>query len=96
MRFSKNEMVRDKEKVRMKYKSVMVIQISKVRNVAAISSMPWKVSSWTEMTETIAESLMVEMNWPARGNAARRNAWGRTTRRKVLNGDSPRDQAASH
>jgi len=29
--------------------------------------MPWKVSSWMEMTDTMAESLMVEMICPAIG-----------------------------
>lgn len=59
-------MALDREKVRIKYNKVIVIHTSKVRKVAAMTSMPWKVSSWMETTDTMAESLMVEINWPAR------------------------------
>lgn len=40
----------------------MVIQTSKVRYVAAMSSRPWKVSSWMDMTDRMAESLMTEIS----------------------------------
>jgi len=36
---------------------VTVIQRSKVKYVAAINWLAWKVSSWMEMTETMEESL---------------------------------------
>ena len=56
----------------------MVIHISNVRYVEDINSIPWNVNSWIEITDTIAESLMVEMNCPANGGSILGVACGRT------------------
>ena len=60
-----------------RYKSITVIQTSNVKNVADISSMPWNVSSCMEMTETMEESFMTEINCPANGGSTFFAAWGK-------------------
>ena len=60
-----------------RYMIVTVIQISMVSRVPVINSLALKVSSAMEMTDTMAVSLIREMNWPAKGGSMRPRAWGR-------------------
>ena len=55
----------------MRYMTVTVIHISMVSRVPVISSLALKDNSGMEMTETMDESLIREMNWPASGGKMR-------------------------
>ena len=53
---------REQGRVKARYISVTTVQISMVCSVLVISSIPWKHSSWMEITETMDESLIREIN----------------------------------
>ena len=63
--------------------------------VVAATSMARKVSSWIEISETMAESLIRVMNCPASGGRVLRIAWGRMMSRWTPKRDRPMARAAS-
>ena len=64
-------MAREQGRVSTRYMIVTVIQISMVKRVPVISSFALKESSGMEMTETMEESFIREINCPARGGRIR-------------------------
>ena len=83
-------------KVRTKYIPRTVVHISKLRYVVVIICWAWKVSSSMEMTDTMAESLMIDINCPAKAGNMRCMAWGNITCSIVRVRLMPRAVEASH